>query len=99
MWFKTKAKATLRENVLENKNGPIFVSYLATELLSSIQHPKSHKNWLNTCVEKTYRHIPAQLSRACAGDVIQATETASWWNAHSSTDVTSRYTLSIGGVF
>ena len=53
MWFKTKAKATLRENVVENKNSPIFVSYLTTELLSSIQHPKSYKNWLNTCVEKT----------------------------------------------
>ena len=43
MWFKTKAMATLRENVFENKNGPVFVTYLATELLSSIQHPKSHK--------------------------------------------------------
>ena len=51
MWFKTKAMATLRENVLENKNGPIFVTYLTTELLSSIQHSKSHKNWLNTCGE------------------------------------------------
>ena len=73
MWFKTKAMATLRENVFENKNGPIFVTYLTTELLSSIQHSKLHNNWLNTCVEKAYRHIP-QLSRARASDFIQTTE-------------------------
>ena len=66
--------ANVKENLFENKNGPIFVTYLATELLSSIQHPKSHKNWLNTCVEKVYTHIPVQLSRECASDVVWTTE-------------------------
>ena len=36
--------AILRENMFENKNNPIFVTYLTTELLYSLQHPKSHKN-------------------------------------------------------
>ena len=72
--------ATLKENVFENKNGLIFVTYLTTELLSSIQHPKSHKNWLNTCVEKVYMHIPAWLSRECASDVVWATEN---WQPHA----------------
>ena len=87
MWFKTKAMATLRENVFENKNGPVFVTYLATELLSSIQHLKSHKNWLSTCVEKVYRHIPAQLYRVCAGDVVRTTENR---QPHGETRIVSR---------